>query len=99
MRKIQLVGFLFLITSWIISCSNSVLEKERFISFESHPSEVKMYWKDDNGLPLGSLENLKRMVEGSGKHLKFAMNGGMFLTDLSPQGLYIENGNVIKSLN
>lgn len=99
MRKIHLVGFLFLITSWIISCSNSVLESERFISFESHPSEVKMYWKDDNGLPLGSLENLKRMVERSGEHLKFAMNGGMFLTDLSPQGLYIENGNVIKSLN
>ena len=34
-----------------------------------------------------------------GKELVFAMNGGMYLPNLSPQGLYIENGKVIKQLD
>lgn len=64
----------------------------RFLSFTTDASSINFYWKDDSGKILGSIQNLKTYVEASGKELRFAMNGGMYLRDQSPQGLYIEKG-------
>lgn len=52
---------------------------------------VKMYWQN-NRKPIGSLGNLVSMLKQQGKNVVFAMNGGMYQKDQSPQGLYIENG-------
>jgi uncharacterized protein YigE (DUF2233 family) len=38
-------------------------------------------------------------VGQQGKTLKFAMNGGMYADDLSPIGLYIEDGKEIRPAN
>lgn len=70
---------------------------DRFVSFIAAPSAVSFYWKDNAGKPLRSIHNLKLHVEGKGHQLKFAMNGGMYKPDNSPQGLYIEN-NVTHAL-
>jgi uncharacterized protein YigE (DUF2233 family) len=63
----------------------------RFLSFVAEPSSVKFYWKDDTGQIFRSIQNLKSFIETKNLELKFAMNGGMYMKDNSPQGLYIEN--------
>jgi uncharacterized protein YigE (DUF2233 family) len=45
------------------------------------------------------LENLKKEMESDHQELLFAMNAGMYQRDRNPQGLYIENGKTIKSLD
>jgi uncharacterized protein YigE (DUF2233 family) len=54
---------------------------------------IKMYWKDNGGKLYRDFKSLES------EKLLFATNGGMFLPDLSPVGLYIENGVVIKPVN
>lgn len=65
---------------------------QRFLTFVTKPSSIKLYWRDDNEQLFGSIGNLKTFIEGKSNELKFAMNGGMFKKDQSPQGLFIENG-------
>jgi uncharacterized protein YigE (DUF2233 family) len=66
--------------------------EERFISFTLDPQkqDLKFYWKDDSQQIFKSISNLKTWLDTKNKTLKFAMNGGMFKKDNSPQGLYIE---------
>ena len=45
-----------------------------------------------NGEVLGSFPRVAQHVESEGKTLTFAMNAGMYHNDLSPVGLYIEEG-------
>ncbi len=54
--------------------------------------QLDFYWKDDQNKNYGSIQNLKTVVEKEGKELVFAMNGGMYLKDRSPQGLFIQKG-------
>jgi uncharacterized protein YigE (DUF2233 family) len=53
--------------------------------------EVKLYWKDKNGDLYRRLDNIPNAI--------FATNGGMYMEDYSPVGLYIENGKTIKPIN
>jgi uncharacterized protein YigE (DUF2233 family) len=71
----------------------------RFVSFVTEPSNIKFYWKDDKGQILRRLQNLKEFVESKNQELKFAMNGGMYLKDNSPQGLFIQDNTTLKSLD
>ncbi|MDA8930305.1 phosphodiester glycosidase family protein [Bacteroidia bacterium] len=75
-------------------------EDQRFVVHEADITRgnLRMYWQDDNG-PLQTFDNLRKHVEKQNLTLTFAMNGGMYLQDHSPQGLYIENGKVIRPLN
>lgn len=61
--------------------------------------DINFYWKDDNGKILRSIENLKKFVQDKNLNLIFAMNGGMYKTDNSPQGLYIERQNIHTSID
>ena len=53
---------------------------------------LKLYWKNESGLPFRSLGNLKKALSDRGETLVFAMNGGMYKADNSPQGLLVERG-------
>lgn len=61
------------------------------ISYTVDPAQVRLYWKDDQGQALGSLQRLKDYVEHHDRKLLFAMNGGMFKPDGTPVGLFIQN--------
>ena len=61
--------------------------------------KIKMYWKNDERKRYGSIGRLKSDLEEKGKKLVFATNGGMYLKDGSPQGLFIQNQNQITALN
>ena len=59
---------------------------------------ITMYWADDSGKALGNIGRLKALVEAKGRRLRFAMNGGMYMEDLRPLGLYMENGRTVRKL-
>lgn len=59
---------------------------------------IVMYNQDDSGRALGNIGKLKTFLESKGQHLRFAMNGGMYMEDLSPLGLYVENSKQLRRL-
>lgn len=72
----------------------------RFITYTTTADKISMYWKDRDGRPLRSISNLKYYVDTVlHEDLLFAMNGGMYKTDNSPLGLYIEDGQTFMPLN
>ncbi|MFN3405955.1 MAG: phosphodiester glycosidase family protein [Cytophagaceae bacterium] len=68
-------------------------ENDQILSYTVDPKaqDIHFYWKDDNNKILNSISNLKSYVESKGLTLEFAMNGGMYKKDFSPQGLFIQN--------
>lgn len=58
-----------------------------------------MYWSNDSGFILHSFGRLKAMLERKGKALEFCCNGGMFDEYFYPQGLYIEEGQLRKTID
>lgn len=55
---------------------------------------LKFYWKNENGQNFKNFQNLKKWTNSKSKRLIFAMNGGMYKKDFSPQGLYVEDGAI-----
>ncbi len=72
-----------------------------YIGFEAGKDscEIRMYWKDDKGVILGSLKNLKNYIEQKGDTLLYACNGGMYMENRFPLGYYIENGKTLQKIN
>jgi uncharacterized protein YigE (DUF2233 family) len=97
---IKRFSLLFILTIFFQPQNTSAQAKDSlFLSYLSDPSSISFYWKDSNGKIVGSLQNLKTFVEVGKKELKFAMNGGMYKKDQSPQGLYIENSIELSPLD
>lgn len=69
------------------------------IDLKSNEQEMNLYWKDENGETLKSIQTLKQYVERKGNKLLFAMNAGMYRKDNSPQGLFIQDGKTLFPLD
>lgn len=65
-------------------------------SIDLTKQELKFYWKNKKGENIKNFQNLISLTKSQSKKLVFAVNGGMYKKDHSPQGLYIENG-IVKS--
>lgn len=81
----------------LLTSCNSVaqqIEDERFVTHVVNlkSQTLKFYHKDATENNYGNFQNLKTKLENNNQKLVFAMNGGMYLKDGSPQGLYIEDG-------
>lgn len=76
-------------------------ETAHILSYTVDPAkqEIAFYWKDTDGNNYRNFQNLKSALSRENKILLFATNGGMYLQDRSPQGLYIEKGKTLKKLN
>ncbi len=61
--------------------------------------DLKLYWKDDDGTILKSILNLKNHLQNKGLTLIFAMNGGMYKQDNSPQGLFVQEQKTLSVLD
>jgi uncharacterized protein YigE (DUF2233 family) len=72
-----------------------------FVSYIIDPKKqaIKFFYKDDNNTNFGSIQHLKAWLENKNQHLLFAMNGGMYKQDHSPQGLFIENKKIITPID
>ena len=75
---------------------NYTIDESKLITYEVNPSIQKLdfYWKDKTGKNYENFGKLKESLQKQNKELVFATNGGMFQRDLSPQGLFIQNGNL-----
>lgn len=60
---------------------------------------LQLFWKKADGDPYASFAVLARALEKKKKKLAFAMSAGPVHPDLSPVGLYAENGQVLMPLN
>ena len=61
-------------------------------------SEIKFYWKHENK-PILSIKKLEEVIDKEKRSLVFATNAGMYLSDHSPQGLFIQNGKTLVQLD
>ncbi|MEM6687530.1 MAG: phosphodiester glycosidase family protein [Bacteroidota bacterium] len=96
---------LLIITCSIYACAQVSPKKEydtpRILTYEVDPKQddLRFFWKDAQGHIYGNAKNLKTQLQTQGKKLVFAMNGGMYLKDQSPQGLYVEDGKILTPID
>jgi uncharacterized protein YigE (DUF2233 family) len=80
-------------------CGPRAFEGSNYIvcTFDLRAYSLRLFWKDDNAQPYGGFDHLPRRLNEA--PIVFAMNAGMYEADLSPVGLYIENGKTLKRAN
>ena len=83
------------------ACRDDDFRSARYIvcTFDPAKDDMRLYWRGPDGRPLRTFGALARSLEDGGQTLAFAMNGGMYERDLSPVGLYVENGRALADLN
>ena len=100
MKKISIVLSLALFLSSIyISAYSNKSNNLPIISHVVSPKNIAFYFKNNDNKPFHNFKNLKHHLSTQYKELLFAMNGGMYLKDSSPQGLYIEKGKLLKKVD
>lgn len=105
--KIKLIAFVFAIvlmisTGALFAFRLKVMSREDGIisyTVDLKHQHLKMYWKNEKGEVIRSIQNLKKQVEDKGEQLIFAMNGGMFMENRDPLGLFIQDGAIKRKLN
>jgi len=96
MKKILLLLFAL---SFLLVADTQRDNAPSIISYRVSAKNITFFSKDPQGVFFQNLLNLKTALHTQGKELLFAMNGGMYLDDLTPQGLYIENGIEFKKID
>ncbi len=76
-------------------------DDSHILSYTVNPKvqEVQFFWKDEKGKILKNFQNVKAYTNSKNQELLFAMNGGMFKKDFSPQGLFIQNFKIIHAID
>jgi uncharacterized protein YigE (DUF2233 family) len=79
----------------------TLTDESRYVVYKPDLTKVALalYWKNDSAQIIRSLGNLKAYTQQHGQKLVFAMNAGMYMTDNSPLGLFIEKGKTVRGLN
>jgi uncharacterized protein YigE (DUF2233 family) len=67
--------------------------------FDLEHYAVKLFWRGKDGEPYGTLDALIKSFDRSDAKPVFAMNAGMYREDLSPVGLYVQDGIQLKAAN
>ncbi|WP_375260663.1 phosphodiester glycosidase family protein [Palleronia sp.] len=60
--------------------------------------DVRLFLRDEASAPYASFRSVNRALEGEGRTLGVAMNAGMYHTDRSPVGLYVEGGETEREI-
>ena len=82
-------------------CRQVTFERNSYVvcQFDLRHYTPKLFWKQPNGEPYASLQNIPRRDGSDARQLVFATNGGMYQSDHSPLGLYVENGRELVRAN
>lgn len=62
-------------------------------------NRLDFYLKDDKGTIFKNFKNLNSWLKKRDKKLLFAMNGGIYMENSMPLGLYVEKGKIIRRTN
>jgi uncharacterized protein YigE (DUF2233 family) len=89
------------ITGLFCFCQSAYKTDDRFVSYIVDPKkqDIQLYWKNDQQEIFKSIARLKNWLSKKNRKLVFAMNAGMYKPDHSPQGLYIEDQQLITPLD
>ncbi|MBP1857223.1 uncharacterized protein YigE (DUF2233 family) [Rhizobium herbae] len=68
-------------------------------SFDPAASDIRVFHRGRDGRPYGGFENLLRDLRQEGDTLEFAMNGGMYESDLTSVGLLVTDGIERKAID
>ena len=76
------------------ACNRETFEGTDYITcdVEADGTGLHLFWKNAEGKPYRNFAKLADATANSGKTLVFAFNAGMYQSDFSPMGLYIEDG-------
>jgi prepilin-type processing-associated H-X9-DG protein len=97
---LALTGLIFAVPAQA-GCSSVTVEDLPYTVCEFDPavSKLELFNLNRDGEPFGFFASLADELAAEGKTLTFAMNAGMFDTELRPIGLYVEDGTQSKKLN
>jgi uncharacterized protein YigE (DUF2233 family) len=101
-ERVILLSVLILLTAGLIAFTtskNSIGDNVVSFTVDPQTQDLQLFWKNDKGEILKNILNLKTYVENKNLTLIFAMNGGMFNKDYSPQGLFIQNNKLLSPLD
>jgi uncharacterized protein YigE (DUF2233 family) len=95
------VFFVLAATGFFVFAQSQKTNDDRFISYivDTKEQDIKFYWKNEKQEHFKSILNLKYWLETKHKKLIFAMNGGMYKQDNSPQGLFVDVQKIISHLD
>jgi uncharacterized protein YigE (DUF2233 family) len=101
LRTLFTLSLVLIIGSAHMRFSTGRQDSDLFVTYkvDVKKSDLRLYWKNDRNEQFNSIANLKSWIESRHKKLVFAMNGGMYMEDRSPLGLYIENAKQLRRLN
>ncbi|MGN6648387.1 MAG: phosphodiester glycosidase family protein [Cytophaga sp.] len=102
MKRIHfLLAAIILLTGSLAAFTMHKNQEQEFISYTVDPAkqDLKLYWKNDQGNILKSIQNLKTFVESKDSALIFAMNAGMYKEDNTPLGLFIQHSKTLVPVN
>lgn len=105
MKRIQfyiLWSLLIILTLGIFAFTKSQNTiNDNILSFTLNPKiqDIQFYWKNEQGEKLRSIQNVINYVSRKNRTLIFAMNGGMYTKDGTPQGLFIQNYKTLTTID
>ncbi|UOQ71029.1 phosphodiester glycosidase family protein [Hymenobacter cellulosilyticus] len=85
----------------LVGCHSAPSKEGRFVSYQVdlRRQTLRLYWRDDAGQPLRSLQRLADWLRGRKQNLVFGMNAGMYKAGNVPLGLFIQDARVITPLD
>ncbi|MBC7487353.1 MAG: phosphodiester glycosidase family protein [Cytophagaceae bacterium] len=100
-KNIFLPAYILLLIISLFAFSNKNNSEDKIISYtvDLNKSNIKLYWKDDKGNILKSIQNLKDYLNKKRISLLFAGNAGMYKQDNSPQGLFIQERKELRPID
>jgi len=83
-----------------VAAENKLIEDPKILSYEVdlRKHKIDFFYKDSASNNLRNHKRLREWLNSQGRELTFAVNGGMYTKELTPQGLYIENGIEIQKI-
>ena len=85
----------------IVSGEEVKFRGAKFTVYRVDPAKEKLelFWKNEKGEFHNTFEHLEAALKPKGKRLKFAVNAGIYAPGFLPEGLHVENGKQLRSLN
>lgn len=94
-----ILAFILPLTALYAQNPDKISSRVLYKVVDSKSEQIDFHWKNKNDSIISTLGQLNKHLKNDNKTLLFGMNGGMFLPDYSPVGLYIENNKKIKGIN
>ncbi len=100
MKSFLIILALWLTPVWSADCQAFRFQETPFTACtaELPKDDVRLFLNDETGKIFGQFQKLDTSLREQGLDIIFATNGGMYHTDRSPVGLYVENFNEFSPL-